>query len=75
MQFVNIHEAKTHLSKYLERVENAHETIVICRSGKPVAKITEYKEKKSRTLGLLRGKIKMNRNFDELPQEFMDNFE
>lgn len=35
---VNIHEAKTHLSKLLERVENG-ETIVIARAGKPVAEL------------------------------------
>lgn len=75
MEFVNIHEAKTHLSKYLGLVENAHETIVICRSGKPIAKITEYKERKSRKLGILKGKIKMSEDFDELPKEFMENFE
>lgn len=37
---VNIHEAKSNLSKLLEKVENLHEIIQICRNGKPVAKIT-----------------------------------
>ena len=35
---VNIHEAKTHLSRYIERVENG-EVVVICRHNKPVAEI------------------------------------
>ena len=35
---VNVHEAKTHLSRLLERVENG-ETIVIARAGKPVAEL------------------------------------
>ncbi|RNL60763.1 type II toxin-antitoxin system prevent-host-death family antitoxin [Nocardioides marmoriginsengisoli] len=38
---VNVHEAKTHLSKLLERVENG-ETIVIARAGKPVAELRAY---------------------------------
>lgn len=41
---VNIHEAKTHLSKLLERVENG-ETIVIARAGKPVAELQPVKPK------------------------------
>ncbi|WP_209723444.1 type II toxin-antitoxin system prevent-host-death family antitoxin [Marmoricola sp. OAE513] len=41
---VNIHEAKTHLSKLLERVENG-ETIVIARAGKPVAELSAVKPK------------------------------
>ncbi len=35
---VNVHEAKTNLSKLLEAVERG-ETVVICRNGKPVAKL------------------------------------
>lgn len=41
---VNVHEAKTHLSKLLERVENG-ETIVIARAGKPVAELSAVKSK------------------------------
>lgn len=41
---VNIHAAKTHLSKLLERVEKG-ETIVIARAGKPVAELTPLKTK------------------------------
>lgn len=40
---VNVHEAKTHLSKLLARVEEGEE-IVIARSGKPVAKLSRYEE-------------------------------
>ncbi|MDF3054195.1 MAG: Antitoxin Phd YefM, type toxin-antitoxin system [Gammaproteobacteria bacterium] len=36
MEFVNIHEAKTHLSKYIERVNKNHEIIVIWKNGVPV---------------------------------------
>ncbi len=76
MEFVNIHDAKTNLSKYLGMVENSHETIVICRSGKPIAQITRFKKpKKRRKLGLLRGKINIHDDFDELPKDFMDHFQ
>jgi prevent-host-death family protein len=43
MKLINIHEAKTHLSRLIERVE-AGEEIVIARAGKPVAKLVPYVE-------------------------------
>lgn len=75
MQFINIHDAKTNLSKYLELLESSHEPIVICRNGKPVAQLVEYKPKKERKLGLLKGKIKMKKDFDSLPSNFTKHFE
>ena len=42
MQTVNIHEAKTHLSRLLEAVERGDE-IVIARAGQPIATLTAYK--------------------------------
>jgi prevent-host-death family protein len=42
VQQVNIHEAKTHLSRLLEAVENGEE-VVIARAGKPIATISAYK--------------------------------
>lgn len=53
---VNIHEAKTHLSKLLARVE-AGETIVIARAGKPVAELTAPKPKVDFVFGALKGLI------------------
>ncbi len=75
MQFVNIHDAKTNLSKYVEQVANSHGVIVICRNGKPVARLTEYITPRSRKLGLLKGKIDIKDDFDQLPQDFMEHFE
>ncbi|MBA2369419.1 MAG: type II toxin-antitoxin system Phd/YefM family antitoxin [Candidatus Protochlamydia sp.] len=75
MHFINIHDAKTHLSRYLEQLINTHEPIVICRNGKPIAQLVEYKQKKIRKLGLLKGKIKMSADFNTLPDDFMENFE
>ena len=44
MKTVNVHEAKTTLSKLLEEVERG-ETIVIARNGEPVAELTAIKKK------------------------------
>jgi prevent-host-death family protein len=43
---VNTHQAKTHLSELLAKVESAHETVVICRNGKPVAEMLPWRSKK-----------------------------
>jgi prevent-host-death family protein len=75
MQFVNIHEAKTHLSHYLEQVTSLHQPIVICRNGKPIAQLVEYREISKRKSGILKGKIKMEDDFDQLPSEFIEHFE
>ena len=62
MKTVNVHEAKTHLSKLLEIVE-AGEQIVIARSGKPVAKLVPFEAQRRRP-GRLKGKIKLHADFD-----------
>ena len=43
---VNIHDAKTNLSTLLAKVEKRHETIIVCRSGTPVAEILPFSRKK-----------------------------
>ncbi|MGH9410385.1 MAG: type II toxin-antitoxin system Phd/YefM family antitoxin [Vicinamibacterales bacterium] len=48
---VNVHEAKTHLSKLLERVEHGDE-ILIARAGKPVARLVPLGKPGKRPLGL-----------------------
>jgi prevent-host-death family protein len=40
---VNVHEAKTHFSRLLARVEKNSEAIVICRNGEPVADLVPHK--------------------------------
>lgn len=50
---VNIHEAKTHLSRLLAQVERG-ETVIIARAGKPIAELTAVKRPKVR-LGGMRG--------------------
>lgn len=65
MQLINIHEAKTNLSKLIAKTLNG-EDIVIAKAGKPVVKLVTYKEKlKPRKFGLLKGKIWVSDDFDD----------
>ncbi|MCY3645891.1 MAG: type II toxin-antitoxin system Phd/YefM family antitoxin [Chloroflexota bacterium] len=69
MTTVNIHEAKTHLSRLLAQVE-AGEDIVIARNGKPVARLVPCEEQGRREFGVLKGRIKLDDSFfDPLPEE------
>jgi prevent-host-death family protein len=75
MPQVNIHEAKTHFSRLVERAERGEE-IVIGRAGKPVAKLVPYRGEPSfpRTPGAWRGRVTIAPDFDELPAELMEAF-
>ena len=69
MQVFNIHEAKTNLSKLIEKTLNGEE-IIIAKAGKPVAKLSSYKKKlKPRKGGLLKGKIWISDDFDDEDEE------
>lgn len=75
MIFINTHEAKTQLSKYLGMVADGNEIIVVCKNGKPIAQLTEYKPTKPIIFGLLEGKIQMTESFDDpLPEEILRYF-
>ena len=69
---VNIHEAKTHLSRLLERVSDGEE-IVIAKAGKPVARLSSVDAKrKALPYGMLKGKLKIRAGFDDpLPDDFI----
>lgn len=74
MKQVNIHEAKTQLSKLLEEVEGG-ERIVIARAGEPVAVLAPYKAVvRRRRLGLFAGEATMHADFDELPADIAAAF-
>jgi prevent-host-death family protein len=74
MHVVNIHEAKTHLSRLIERAV-AGEEIIIARAGKPVVRMIAYQEATpKRTPGIWNGKVKMSRDFDELPESIAAAF-
>lgn len=76
MERVNIHQAKTHLSRLVERVAGGEE-IIIAKSGKPVARLVPYvPEGAVRRPGAMRGKIRIKKNFDApLPKELLASFE
>lgn len=76
MNQVNVHHAKTHLSRLLMRVA-AGETIIIARSGKPVARLVPYCDKNTdRVPGLDREHVHIRSDFDApMPVEFMEEFE
>ena len=70
----NIHEAKTHFSKLVERAA-AGEEIVIGKAGKPIARLVPYKEPSPRRKpGSMRGKIRIARDFDDLPADVLAAF-
>jgi len=73
---VNIHEAKTNLSRLIEEVTGGAE-VVIAKAGKPVAKLVPIgRGGRVRKPGFLRGKIRIAADFDApLPTEFLDAFE
>lgn len=72
---VNVHEAKTHLSRLLQRVESGEE-IIIGRAGKPVAKLIPYRPPRGpRTPGGWKGRVWMADDFDEeLPEDIARAF-
>jgi prevent-host-death family protein len=62
---VNIHEAKTHLSRLLAQVE-AGEEVTIARNGQPVAKLVAIeKSSNKRVLGQYRGEVVIADDFDD----------
>lgn len=72
---VNIHEAKTHLSRLVERVE-AGEEITLARAGRPVARIVPYEARRQpRTPGLWKGRVVIHADFDDPLPEFEDSLE
>jgi len=74
---LNIHEAKTHLSRYLKRLEQG-ETILLCKRNVPIAEIRPLAEqrKRPRPVGLAEGDFKVPPEFfDPLPEDLLAVFE
>jgi prevent-host-death family protein len=70
---VNIHEAKTHLSRLVERVE-AGEEITIARAGRPVARLVPVQQRRPRRPGLWKGRVVISPDFDDPLPEFDEAF-
>lgn len=72
---VNVHEAKTHLSRLLEAVENG-EDIVIARAGRPVARLVPAAAAgRPRVPGAWRDRVVIADDFDEMPETLLAAFE
>jgi prevent-host-death family protein len=68
MNVVNIHEAKTHLSKLIEKAAQG-ESFIIAKAGKPMVKVVALDAptgKKIRRLGFMKGKMSVPDNFDRM---------
>lgn len=75
MRTVNVHEAKTHLSRLLRQVA-AGEEIVIARAGRPVARLVPITQVRPRQLGTDRGVVRVPPDFDaSLPPDVVADFE
>ena len=69
MSTINVHQAKTHLSRLLAQVE-AGEEVVIARRGEPVARLVACKPKGKRRFGAMKGKIVVDDSvLEPLPEE------
>jgi prevent-host-death family protein len=75
MQQINIHEAKTHLSRLLEVVSKGEE-VIIAKHGKPVAILSAYTEDITpRKLGgSWEGKVKISEDFNDCDDEIAESF-
>ncbi len=73
MQTVSVHEAKTHLSRLLKRIE-AGEEIIITNSGRPVAKLSAAPKLKKRIFGDMKGQFTIPADFDDpVPDEWFED--
>ena len=72
---INVYEAKTHLSKLLERVAEGEE-LVLGKAGKPMARLVPFREvRQPRKPGRLAGKVWIAPDFDETPEDIIAAFE
>jgi len=71
---VNVREFRENLAEYLRRAEQGAEFIVTAR-GREVARIVPPAAKKPRVFGVMKGRIKMSPDFDELPGDIIDAME
>jgi prevent-host-death family protein len=76
METVNIYEAKTHFSRYVEKAESG-EDVIIARGGRQVARLTAIAPHKPPVrFGVLKGKVRLAEDFDApLPETVLAGFE
>ena len=76
MDIINIHDAKTHLSRIVEDVAAGSE-VIIAKAGKPMARLVPLGTPRRKIrFGLLKGKIRIAADFDApLPDAILSTFE
>jgi prevent-host-death family protein len=71
MRTINIHEAKTHLSRLVDEAEKG-ESFVIAKAGKPKVKVVALDEPKARPkrrIGFMKGQFTLPKNFEEIDKQ------
>lgn len=68
MKIVNIHEAKTNLSRLIEAAVRG-EPFVIARAGKPVVKVMQVEQQAPRRVGFLEGAYSIPDDFDRMEED------
>lgn len=73
MEVVNVHEAKTHLSRLVDKAARG-ETFIIAKAGKPMVRVSALDDpagEKHQRIGFLKGCIEVPDDFDEMGRENM----
>jgi prevent-host-death family protein len=74
MEIANIHEAKTQLSRLVERALEGEE-VIIARAGKPAVRLVPIRgSDKPRRGGQWKGKVRIAEDFDDLPDDIARSF-
>lgn len=74
MQIASINKAKTYPSDLIKKAEHG-EDVVICRAGRPVARLIKYNNSLTmRKAGSWKGKLKIAEDFDQLPSKLLSAF-
>jgi prevent-host-death family protein len=74
MEITNIHEAKSQLSKLIDKALQGEE-VVIAKAGMPVVRLVPiHTDTSPRVGGQWKGRVKMAEDFDELPDDFAEAF-
>lgn len=69
---VNVHEAKTHLSRLLDRVKSGEE-IILAKNGRPYARLVPLESPRRRELGFVEGRL-TDAFFEPLPDDLLDEW-
>lgn len=78
MEQLNIYEAKTHFSHWIDEILQHDASFIIAKAGQPVAQLTPLPKNRTRKFkfGALKGKIKLAHDFDApLPSKLIRSFE